>query len=114
MTIDAPTACLYRKLRQHELRTVKSSAVRDGYPNAVIAEGDDYRVFRIRAVLENSPASEAGLQKGDIITTVNGQSAVDLTLSKLNELFERPVPYQLTIRRGEQILKLTLTPRRLV
>lgn len=81
---------------------------------SVIAEGDDYRVFRIRAVLENSPASEAGLQKGDIITTVNGQSAVDLTLSKLNELFERPVPYQLTIRRGEQILKLTLTPRRLV
>lgn len=81
---------------------------------SVIAEGGDYRVFRIRAILENSPAAEAGLQKDDIITTVNGQSAAELTLSKLNELFERPVPYKLTIRRGEQILNLTLTPRRLV
>ena len=81
---------------------------------SVVAEGGDYRVFRIRAVLENSPASEAGLQKDDIITKVNNQSAAELTLSKLNELFERPVPYKLTIRRGEQTLQLTLTPRRLV
>ena len=81
---------------------------------SVIAEGGDYRVFRIRAVLENSPASEAGLQKDDIITTVNNQSAAELTLSTLNELFERPVPYKLTIRRGEQTLHVTLTPRSLV
>ena len=81
---------------------------------SVVAEGGDYRVFRIRAVLENSPASEAGLQKDDIITKVNDQSAAELTLSKLNELFERPVPYKLTIRRGEQTLQITLTPRRLV
>lgn len=81
---------------------------------SVVAEGGDYRVFRIRAVLENSPASEAGLQKDDIIMRVNNQSAAEFTLSKLNELFERPVPYKLTIRRGEQTLQLTLTPRRLV
>jgi C-terminal processing protease CtpA/Prc len=81
---------------------------------SVIAEGDDYRTFRVRAVLENSPASEAGLQKDDIITTVDGKSAKEFTLPKLNEMFERPVPYKLTIRRGEQTLQLTLTPRRLV
>lgn len=81
---------------------------------SVVAEGGDYRVFRIRAVLENSPASEAGLLKDDIITGVNNQTATEFTLSKLNELFERPVPYKLTIRRGEQTLQLTLTPRRLV
>jgi hypothetical protein len=81
---------------------------------SVVAEGGDYRVFRVRAVLENSPASEAGLQKDDIITTVNNQTAADLTLSKLNEMFERPVPYKLTIKRGEQTLQVTLTPRRLV
>ncbi|HEX5965415.1 MAG TPA: aspartyl protease family protein [Pyrinomonadaceae bacterium] len=81
---------------------------------SVVAEGGDYRVFRIRAVLENSPASEAGLQKDDIITSVNSQPAAELTLSVLNELFEHPVPYKLTIRRGEQTLLLTLTPRRLV
>lgn len=81
---------------------------------SVIAEGSDYRTFRVRAVLENSPAAEAGLQKDDIITMVNDQSAAEFTLPKLNELFEKPVPYKLTIRRGEQTLTLTLTPRRLV
>lgn len=81
---------------------------------SVIAEGSDYRTFRVRAVLENSPASEAGLQKDDIITTINNQAATELPLWKLNEMFERPVPYKLTIRRGEQTLQLTLTPRRLV
>jgi hypothetical protein len=81
---------------------------------SVIAEGGDYRVFRVRAVLENSPASEAGLQKDDIITSVNSQPAAELTLSVLNELFEHAVPYKLTIRRGDQTLQLTLTPRRLV
>ncbi len=81
---------------------------------SVIAEGSDYRVFRVRAVLENSPASEAGLQKDDVIMTVNNQSAAELTLSKLNEMFERPMPHKLTIRRGEQTLTLTLTPRQLV
>ena len=81
---------------------------------SVVAEGADFRTFRVRAVLENSPASEAGLQIDDIITTVNDQPSSELTLPKLNELFERPVPYKLTIRRGEQTLQLTLTPRRLV
>ena len=81
---------------------------------SVIAEGGDYRVFRIRAVLENSPAAEAGLQKDDIISSVNNQPASEFTLSMLNDLFERPVPYKLTIRRGEQTLTVTLTPRQLV
>jgi hypothetical protein len=81
---------------------------------SLIAEGSDFRTFRVRAVLENAPASEAGLQKDDIITSVNGQSAAELTLTKLDEMFERPVPYKLTIRRGEQTLSLTVTPRRLV
>lgn len=81
---------------------------------SMIAEGSDYRTFRVRAVLENSPASEIGLQKDDVIVSVNDQPAAEFTLSKLNELFEKPVPYKLTIRRGEQTLQLTLTPRRLV
>jgi hypothetical protein len=81
---------------------------------SMVAEGSDYRTFRVRAVLENSPASEIGLQKDDVILSVNGQPAAEFTLSKLNELFEKPVPYKLTIRRGEQTLSVTLTPRRLV
>lgn len=81
---------------------------------SLIAEGSDFRTFRIRAVLENSPASEIGLQKDDMIVSIDNQPAAEFTLSKLNEMFERPVPYKLTIRRGDQTLQLTLTPRRLL
>lgn len=81
---------------------------------SLIAEGSDFRTFRIRAVLENSPASEIGLQKDDMIVSIDNQPAAEFTLSKLNEMFERSVPYKLTVRRGDQTLQLTLTPRRLL
>ncbi len=78
------------------------------------AEGPEYRTFRVKNVLEDSPGSEAGLQPNDIITAIDGRPASELTLTKLNEMFERPVPYKLTVRRGEQMLNVTLTPRKLV
>jgi hypothetical protein len=81
---------------------------------AVQAEGKDYQIFRIKDVLENSPGSEAGLQKDDIITAIDGESAAELTLTKLIEMFEQPVSYRLTVRRGDQTLQMTLTPRKLV
>ena len=81
---------------------------------ALVAEGKDYRTFRISDVLENSPGTEAGLQKDDIITAIDGKFAVDLSLTKVLELFERPVTYKLTVRRGDQTLQVTLTPRKLV
>jgi hypothetical protein len=81
---------------------------------AMVAEGKDYRTFRITDLLDNAPAAEAGLQKNDIITAVDGKSAEELTLSKLNDMFELPASYKLTVRRGDQTLRLTLTPRKLV
>jgi C-terminal processing protease CtpA/Prc len=65
-------------------------------------------------VLESSPASEVGLQKDDLIVKVDDKPASELTLTKLGEMFELPVVYKLTIRRGDQILQVTLTPRKLV
>jgi hypothetical protein len=81
---------------------------------ALVAEGKDYRTFRVSDVLENSPSTEAGLQKDDIITAIDGKAAADLSLSRIIELFERPVAYKLTVRRGAQMLQVTLTPRKLV
>lgn len=81
---------------------------------AIIGENKDYTTFRITDVLENSPASEVGLRKDDLIIKVNDQPASELTITKLDEMFERPVAYKLTIRRGDQPLQVTLTPRRLV
>lgn len=78
------------------------------------AEGRDYTIFRITDVLANSPASEAGLQKDDLIIKVNDKPAADLTITKLGELFEKAAPYKMTVRRGEQTLQVILTPRKLV
>jgi PDZ domain/Aspartyl protease len=81
---------------------------------AMVAEGKDYRTFRITDLLDNAPAAEAGLRKNDIITAIDGKPATGLTLSRLNEMFEHPVAYKLTVRRGDQTLQVTLTPRKLV
>jgi C-terminal processing protease CtpA/Prc len=80
----------------------------------IIGEGKDYRTFRVREVLENSPAAEAGLQRDDLIIAINERPAAELTLTKLVEQFERAFPYKLTVRRGDQTLQVTITPRKLV
>ena len=64
---------------------------------AIQAEGKDYRTFRIDEVLEKSPASAAGLQINDVIIAVDGKPAAALTMTDLNEMFEQPVDYLLTI-----------------
>ena len=81
---------------------------------AVVAEGGDYRTFRVDELLEDSPAMEAGLKPGDILLSVDGRPAAELTLTTLHELFETPTPHRLAVRRGEQTLQMTMTPRRLI
>lgn len=81
---------------------------------ALTAEDANYTTFRITEVLENSPASEVGLQENDVIIKVDDQPASQLTLTKLSEMLERPVTYKLTIRRGDRTLQVALTPRKLV
>lgn len=81
-----------------------------------VAEGSDYRTFRVDELLEDSPATvtEAGLQKDDVVLAVDGHPAAVLTLSSLHETLEKPAPHKLSVRRGGQTLQITLTPRRLI
>lgn len=51
----------------------------------LIAEGADYKTFRIEEFLEDSPAAEAGFQKNDVVVSVDGRPAAKLTLSSLHE-----------------------------
>jgi hypothetical protein len=44
--------------------------------------------FRIRNVVEGSPADKAGLQEGDIILRINNTPAYELTLQKLIQRFQ--------------------------
>jgi len=43
----------------------------------------------VRAVVADSPAAEAGLEPGDVITTIDGRPARLLALWQLLELFRR-------------------------
>ena len=81
---------------------------------ALRAEDKDYKRFRVTDILDNSPALEAGLQKDDVITKVDDETSTRLTLTELNELFEQPKTYRVTLRRGDQTLQVTLTPRKLI
>jgi hypothetical protein len=77
-------------------------------------EGSDYKIFRVTDVLQDSPASEAGLQKGDVITAVDGRPASELSVSEISEMFERPGSYSLNVQRDHISLHISLRPRKLV
>jgi len=78
------------------------------------ASGPDYRTFSVVDLLAAAPGSEAGLKTGDVITAIDARPASDLTLTKINEMFEHPVARTLTIRRGADTLTVTVKPRKLV
>ena len=78
------------------------------------AEGPDYRTYRVKEVLEDSPATEADIAEGDVIVSIDGTDATSLTLTAISESLEKAVTREVTIRRGEQVIKRTLTPRRLI
>lgn len=50
----------------------------------------------IAYVIEHSPAAEAGLRKGDVIESINGMQAANLTLEEIRQMFKR--------RPGEELL----------
>jgi hypothetical protein len=77
-------------------------------------EGKDYGTIRVMDVLENSPAAQAGIQKDDILLSVDGMPAGELKATKIAEMFEKPTTYKLTIRRGEQTLQVPITPKKMI
>ena len=81
---------------------------------ALRAEPPGYHTFRVNALLEDSPAAEAGLAAGDVITAVDGTAASELTLTAVNDMLEKPIARELTVRRADKTLKVTITPRRLI
>ena len=78
------------------------------------AEGRDYKIFRIREVLEDSAGAEAGLRRDDVITAVNEKQAAELTYSDLLEMFKRADTFKLIVERAGKTLSVKLTPRKLI
>lgn len=82
---------------------------------SLAAGGEGFKIFKVRSLIENSPATEAGLQVGDIITAVNGKPTSDITLEQIRKLFKRAdKTYRLKIKRSESALGATLKTRRII
>ena len=81
----------------------------------VPAEPVVYEPF-IAGVEAEGPAQEAGLEAGDIITEINGQNMLDGTtdtlLKTISDWQEGDEPLQAEVRRGEETLSLSLTPKK--
>ena len=71
--------------------------------------------FRIESLLPDSPATEAGLQPGDIVIGVDGRAAEDVGFWKVREMLEEPGhDVALEVKRGSEQVTVKLTLRRLV
>ena len=66
------------------------------------ASSENFRTFSVRAVPE-SPASEAGIQLGDVLPAIGDESLDKYALWEVQELFQKPgAIYALSLRRGDK------------
>lgn len=76
------------------------------------AEGKGFGVVRIHRVVEDSPATEAGLREGDVILAVGGRPAP--SLEQLYRMFKQEGrEFDLDVLRGGERLRVKLRLRRL-
>jgi len=81
---------------------------------ASLAAGD-LKTFKVRTIIEYSPATEAGLHVGDILTAIDGTPRERLTLEQIRKMFRLPErTYTLRILRNKKPLQLTLKTRRII
>lgn len=69
------------------------------------------RPARIDAVLPGGAAADAGVERGDVITALNGTPAPNFNILRDLIVAAGAEPVDLTIARGTETLTLTLTPR---
>jgi hypothetical protein len=70
--------------------------------------GENYKTFKIKAVADDSPASEAGLRIGDTLIAIDGQQVSELSLSELRFKLQRAKACELLVERDGARLKISL------
>jgi hypothetical protein len=81
----------------------------------IVSAGEHFNQFQIKAVMPDSPASEAALQPGDDITAIDGQPAAKMSLEQVLERFSKSGDRRrLDLARGGKRLTVTVTTRRLL
>jgi hypothetical protein len=79
------------------------------------AEPPDYQTFRVTQVQDDSPASEAGVQVGDVLVSLDGRPASELRKWKVTEALKRPgAQVQMVLNRDGNNIRVKVTLRRMV
>ena len=82
---------------------------------SIVAQGSNLKIFRVTQVRPETPAAEAGIQRGDIIAGINDEPAADLTLESIRELFRRVgYKYKVLLDRNGQSVEVNFQTRRLL
>lgn len=93
------------------------AAYQEQMANAYVGVGitisvqEDGSGFLIQAVQEGGPAQEAGIQVGDVITAIEGQSAAGMTTSQARDLVrgEAETQVSFTVLRGGEEIAFSVT-----
>ena len=81
----------------------------------LVAEGADFKTFKVKQLVEDSPASAAGLREGDVISAVGGTPASGLTLERLRKMFRLGGrKYRLRVERAGRKIETVIKLKRLV
>ena len=80
------------------------------YWGVFFVSGSYINSTEIGQVTQDSPASRAGLQKGDIIKTIQGKKIQDWLEIKEIVYDKAGIPLEMTVERGHELISVTVTP----
>lgn len=83
----------------------------------IVAAESDYSKVKIDRVIENSPASDIGLQAGDILLSIQSLNQRNMTLRKALDLLQSVKTgrtIRLLVQRGDDIFHLRLPTRQII
>jgi C-terminal processing protease CtpA/Prc len=82
---------------------------------SLAAVSSDPSMFSVRTLIETSPAADAGVAVGDLLMAIDGTPVRAVTLNDIRQRFKVPGRrFALTLKRGNSMIELTITTRRLI
>jgi Aspartyl protease/PDZ domain len=101
-----------------QMRLEPNDSLRDPFESdmsglILVADGADFKTFRISQVRSDSPAAAAGLREGDVLLAIDDQPVSMFTLFQLKQIFKQDGrEVLLLVRRGEEQLQVRFRLKR--